>query len=252
MFKMLKDQLTQREAVTLLDLSYQSLSCNKEEKFKALVLDLREVLPFEHGGCANGNVADLFNEEDAVIGCCDVNYPPGYLEFYFEQNIGQTDTILLEFLANLSPVNWHNSDKKCGFSEIASVRAQDFKMIDGWSYGTLDPKTMNSTVFFFGSPDRDRSLIRNKAIVEYATPFLSIAYERVLKNETKPCYQLTNRETAVLSWIKEGKSSWEISQILKCSERTVNFHVTNIKTKLGVVSRAQAVAVGLQFEIIQF
>jgi len=178
------------------------------------------------------------------------------LEFYFQQSIAQTDTVLLEFLCNLSPVNWYDFDKRYGLSQIASVRAQDFKMIDGWSYGTIDTNTMNGTVFFFGSPKRDSDLLRNNGIVEYATPFLSIAYERVLRkkneNANEPLERLTNREVEVLSWIKEGKSSWEISQVLKCSMRTVNFHVTNIKAKLGVVNRAQAVAVGLQYGIIRF
>jgi len=53
---------------------------------------------------------------------------------------------------------------------------------------------------------------------------------------------LSLREREVLRWLREGKSSWDISVILRISERTVNYHVGNIIRKLGVVNRAQAVS----------
>jgi len=61
---------------------------------------------------------------------------------------------------------------------------------------------------------------------------------------------LSIREKEVLDWLKEGKTSWEISAILQISERTVNFHVTNILRKLHVVNRAQAVAVAIHSGLV--
>jgi two-component system response regulator AtoC len=57
---------------------------------------------------------------------------------------------------------------------------------------------------------------------------------------------LSMREKEVLNWLKKGKSSWEISQIIGTSERTVNYHVTNILLKLNATCRAQAVALAIQ------
>jgi DNA-binding CsgD family transcriptional regulator len=56
----------------------------------------------------------------------------------------------------------------------------------------------------------------------------------------------------VLNWTKEGKSSWEISKILNCSKRNVDFHMESTKKKLGAVTRAHAVAVALQSGLIDF
>lgn len=53
---------------------------------------------------------------------------------------------------------------------------------------------------------------------------------------------LSPRELTVLLWMKEGKTNWEIAQILGLSERTVRFHVGGIFEKLDVTSRTQAVA----------
>ena len=54
--------------------------------------------------------------------------------------------------------------------------------------------------------------------------------------------QLTDREKEILGWLIEGKSSWDIGQILSISERTVKFHVNNICIKLNAVNRTHAVA----------
>jgi DNA-binding CsgD family transcriptional regulator len=54
---------------------------------------------------------------------------------------------------------------------------------------------------------------------------------------------LTAKERDVLKWVIEGKTSWEIGQILATSERTVKFHLKNVYAKLNVCNRAQAVAV---------
>lgn len=52
---------------------------------------------------------------------------------------------------------------------------------------------------------------------------------------------ITPREKECLKWTIIGKTSWEISQILRCSEATVNFHIANIRRKFGVRTRQQAV-----------
>ena len=62
--------------------------------------------------------------------------------------------------------------------------------------------------------------------------------------------QLTDREKEILSWLTEGKSSWDIGQILSISERTVKFHVNNICSKLNAVNRTHAVAKAILNKII--
>jgi LuxR family quorum sensing-dependent transcriptional regulator len=54
--------------------------------------------------------------------------------------------------------------------------------------------------------------------------------------------ELTPRERECLKWAAEGKSEWEISQILGISEHTSEKHLLNAKFKLGAVNRVQAVA----------
>ncbi len=61
---------------------------------------------------------------------------------------------------------------------------------------------------------------------------------------------LSKREIEVLSWIKEGKTSWEIARILLISERTVNFHVRNVIKKLDAKNRTHALAIAVAERLI--
>lgn len=77
----------------------------------------------------------------------------------------------------------------------------------------------------------------------------------LFRNETIRKYMhrlnLTARETDVLHWVAEGKSSWEIGMILSISERTVKFHLSNIYRKFGVTSRAQAIVHAIKMNLLQ-
>jgi len=52
---------------------------------------------------------------------------------------------------------------------------------------------------------------------------------------------LSRREIEIAYWISNGKSDWEISQILEISPKTVNFHIENVKKKYAVHTRMQAI-----------
>jgi DNA-binding CsgD family transcriptional regulator len=70
-------------------------------------------------------------------------------------------------------------------------------------------------------------------------PYIYKAYRRGSKEAT---VKLTKRELECMKWASEGKTSWEISQILNISERTVNFHIANYIEKTGSINRQQAIA----------
>jgi DNA-binding NarL/FixJ family response regulator len=57
---------------------------------------------------------------------------------------------------------------------------------------------------------------------------------------------LTEREREVLSLIASGQPDKQIARALSISERTVKFHATSIRNKLGADTRAQAVVLAIQ------
>ncbi|WP_181700343.1 response regulator transcription factor [Chthonobacter albigriseus] len=62
----------------------------------------------------------------------------------------------------------------------------------------------------------------------------------------KERFQLTNREAEVLFWITHGKANKDIGEILNLSPRTVNKHLEQIFSKLGVENRAAAAITGIR------
>jgi LuxR family quorum sensing-dependent transcriptional regulator len=50
------------------------------------------------------------------------------------------------------------------------------------------------------------------------------------------------RERDAIAYVAEGKTDWEIAQILGIAESTARFHVDNARRKLGATNRAHAVA----------
>ena len=57
---------------------------------------------------------------------------------------------------------------------------------------------------------------------------------------------LTERETDVLTWIANGKTAWEIGQLLNLSHRTIEWHVQRVLVKLDTANTTQAVANALR------
>ncbi len=81
-------------------------------------------------------------------------------------------------------------------------------------------------------------------------PHLHQAITRVIGKNNNCRATLTPREKEVLNWIKQGKSTWDLSLILGVSENTIKFHVKAILQKLDAVSRVQAVAIAIEQGLI--
>ena len=61
----------------------------------------------------------------------------------------------------------------------------------------------------------------------------------------------TERELAVLRLLADGKSNREIGDALGISDGTVKIHVTHLLAKLGVTSRAEAIATAVRCGLVR-
>lgn len=64
---------------------------------------------------------------------------------------------------------------------------------------------------------------------------------RAVPSESLLLEQLTDRELEVLQLVAAGRRNREIAESLKVSIKTVEFHLSNILSKLGAQSRTEAV-----------
>ncbi len=79
-------------------------------------------------------------------------------------------------------------------------------------------------------------------VATYAFAQLSV----LLRSEAAPEIRLSPREREVLQWVAEGKTSWEIGEILAISSKGVEHHLRTTRTKLGTLNSAHSVAVALR------
>lgn len=65
---------------------------------------------------------------------------------------------------------------------------------------------------------------------------------RFIRSSPLPNYNLSDRESEIMSWVAMGKTNPEIAQILQISAFTVKNHMQRLFQKLNVANRAQAVS----------
>jgi DNA-binding NarL/FixJ family response regulator len=100
----------------------------------------------------------------------------------------------------------------------------------------LDVPSMPSLQFaFLGVVSGDEYLFR-----------IAHAQQEGQEEALRQHFGLTARESDVLLWIARGKSNRDIGDILGLSPRTVNKHLEQVYTKLGVENRASAAIKAIQ------
>ncbi|MEU2390684.1 helix-turn-helix transcriptional regulator [Streptomyces sp. NPDC007369] len=78
-------------------------------------------------------------------------------------------------------------------------------------------------------------------VVSFSVPAWFPAYKPAQEKEgLRRAVQLTEQESAVFLCLATGASNAELAGELQLSVSTVKFHVHNIRTKLGGISRLQA------------
>jgi DNA-binding NarL/FixJ family response regulator len=99
----------------------------------------------------------------------------------------------------------------------------------GESFAVEAPAAKGLQLLYLGSIGNDEHLFR-----------LVVSAGENQDNLLRQIFGLTQRESEVLLWIARGKSNRDIGDILGLSPRTVNKHLEQVYTKLGVENRASA------------
>ena len=129
-------------------------------------------------------------------------------------------------------------------------RAQNLLRLREWlksadERGTAAQTTM--TPLTFGCED-NRLSIHFAGHIGNGDYLLLLEEQRAEYSAKRMCelWSLTPREAEVLGWLAGGKTNRDIAEILGMSPRTVNKHLEHIYVKLGVETRAAAVALALK------
>lgn len=174
---------------------------------------------------------------------CD--WPMDWLERYVQRNYVDLDPVVTYIKRSPTMVNWRNAAIELQAGQTARRvmgDAGEFKLNDGFAFPLI---TIEGTIVMvsLGGERVDISQ-EGVGVVSLASTY-AIGRAMQLQSaqdifDQRP--DLTPRETECLKWAAEGKSEWEISQILGISEHTSEKHLLNAKRKLGAANRVHAVA----------
>lgn len=186
-----------------------------------------------------------FSESRVVV----INgYPDAWLERYWEQDYAQHDPVVAFCSQRTLPVLWKDlmMDKHSLSAKVMN-EAAEFGLKAGVSMPVHSPQ---GEMGILSCTLDNCSQKSNRELIQEAVPYVQLmashlheAVRRVLALAgTESREPLTFREQECLRWAADGKTSWEISQLLGISERTVNFHLNNSMIKMDVCNRQHAIA----------
>ncbi|WP_052380077.1 MULTISPECIES: helix-turn-helix transcriptional regulator [unclassified Pseudoalteromonas] len=93
---------------------------------------------------------------------------------------------------------------------------------------------------FLLNSEKQRGLVVEK-IGWFWLMLSSFIYNKYKKEIADDSHKMTKRELECIKWASDGKTSWEISQLLSISQRTVDFHLANCIVKTDSINRQQAI-----------
>jgi LuxR family transcriptional regulator, quorum-sensing system regulator SolR len=220
--------------------AYQSLATARDENdLFAKTASFAQDLGFEY--CCYGIRIPL-PVSNPTVRIFDT-YPPGWMAHYRANDFIDIDPVVRAGEQSASLIVWPSTsqdDARRLWSDAHDYGIKIGVAHSSWTVrGAFGLLTLSRRADALTQAEVDH--------LQFSTNWLSnlchMRMAQFLQNRLAPesCARLTGREREVLRWTGEGKTSYEIGRILSISERTVNFHVNNVLSKLAATNKVQAV-----------
>lgn len=234
-------RLKRKELINIIDFSARFLDIRSYAGFCDAVLDISDLFSFEFVHVGSMSFLEEWKLQTFYTNASVMN---NWSLYRYNTN-SYDDPVCNMVSAGKSLLWWETLPK----SIHNMVEGLPDKSVLGYSFSKPSFDRSKNAIISFGGEGFLKS-DRVEAILETLCPHVASAYFRLSDMKNILPEILSERELGVVRWIRAGKTSWEISKILDISENTVNFHIKNIKRKLGATNRQHAVAIALANNLI--
>lgn len=227
------------------------LEAKDQNQFRSVVVRFAQHLGFETvAAMVAVDRPDTQSEFVAVH-----NTPLAFEQSFENVTVGRRDPVMQHCKRQTVPIIWSQKT----YLEHGAIELWDIQAQYGYRNGIAMALHLPEGRHFTLGVDRDQSLPTDRAeltrIVAELQLFAVHAQDtamRVLVSEAaqpeRPA--LTPRELDVLRWTMDGKTAWEVGQLLNIAERTTVQHLQNAMKKLQCTSKHTAVLKALRLGLI--
>lgn len=142
---------------------------------------------------------------------------------------------------SIEPISWCGTTEDRIFIEAPDLIEEYYGSghRGGWAQSLIESKNMFSLFY------ADSFSILSKKDIEHVDLKMQFVTTAVLSKmnafRLRPSIKLSEKEKEILRWSGDGKTAWEIGQILSLSNSTINFHLRNAMFKLDAPNKTSAV-----------
>ena len=250
------DCLPKRDLAALLEIASESCKAKSSQDFRACFNKLKSMMVCDGGFCIYADKEALDNHEVPVYYYDSIDFSDEFITQYIEGRYHENSAVIRTLYNTWEPQNWQSSwsTNMDRYSVSSMQLAKEFGYMDGWTQLIRHTNNLTLSAISFAGKRVERDQ-RAKAIMKYIIPHLaeslkSVFNSRLTQVRESTRLNVTARELEILKWVEKGKTNWDISMILSCSERVVKWHVGNLMRKLNALNRTHAVAIGFQHGLL--
>lgn len=216
--------------------------------------ELQALFPHEILVCG---VGQIHKESIQIRHTLNWNFPTGHLQGIGQPDGGVMSPIMDKWCRERKPQLFEPDGAKMEPCPTWLSLFHQYQLHNIAAHGMRDLGGKAASYFnFFRIPGKLTP--HHACLLDLLVPHMHVALVRALEN-CKPAPQkkatakqvLSAREIAILQWMQEGKTNWEIAAIERRSALTVKNQVRSILVKLRVNNRAQAVAKAISLKMIR-
>lgn len=182
-------------------------------------------------------------------------FPEGHLENYIAEQWDRVDPILAFTSTAARPFYWDDVAPRMQFSRAQTALLDECRRVGVHSIVVVPFSKPMSGCDLIGvsrrhpdPPDPARIAILQAICAQVGWRYADFTGDTPAIGHSE--ITLTDRELEILKWVKDGKSNWEMSEIMGLSVKTIEYHVGNILKKLGAANRTTAVVIAIKHRLV--
>jgi LuxR family transcriptional regulator, quorum-sensing system regulator BjaR1 len=173
-------------------------------------------------------------------------WPEAWLRHWTDRGYVDIDPVVCQLRRRGYPLRWSEAAMAANDAGLLVLdEAREFGLEEGFSVPIHD-RDGGLVIVSTAGTQRDVSRT-DQACLHFTSMYVHAKLKELRGRNPDGMLQarLTVRERECLEWVAEGKTDWEIGEILSIAESTANAHIERAKRKYGVRTRIQAVVTAI-------